>query len=235
MTIGLEIWVWRLSSGLLLGGIFFGGLWWTIRRGLSSTSPALWFFGSLLLRTSVASADFTGFRKVTGVRLLACLLGFLMARVLIICKPRITPAATGKAGVIGGRIMNLSSDQAGIVASRFLRSQRNHRDHMGHDDRDESAPRSLLAPGTEGPISRWQSALEIIVTTIERQIKEVGLSRAQRILAISRHTVSFRCDVEPVYHDSGFRTAHGLLVDDGRPRAVRFSSPCRSSVSRNRA
>ena len=41
-----------------LGAIFFGGLWWTVRRGISSRRPALWFFGSLLLRMSIALAGF---------------------------------------------------------------------------------------------------------------------------------------------------------------------------------
>jgi F-type H+-transporting ATPase subunit a len=35
---------------------------------------------------------------------------------------------------------------------------------------------------TEGVISRWQGALEIIVTSIAQQIKEVGLNRAQEYL-----------------------------------------------------
>ena len=35
---------------------------------------------------------------------------------------------------------------------------------------------------TEGVISRWQGALEIVVTSIARQIKEVGLNRAQEYL-----------------------------------------------------
>lgn len=40
-------------AGVLLGVIFFGSLWWTVRRGLSSKRPALWFLSSLLLRTSI--------------------------------------------------------------------------------------------------------------------------------------------------------------------------------------
>jgi len=36
---------------------------------------------------------------------------------------------------------------------------------------------------TEGTISPWQAALEIIVTTIDKQIGEVGLSQPQRYLA----------------------------------------------------
>jgi F1F0 ATPase subunit 2 len=69
--------------GLLVGAIFFGGLWWTVRRNLASQRPALWFFGSLLLRMAIALA---GFYVVSGGdlgRLLACLVGFTLARPLV--------------------------------------------------------------------------------------------------------------------------------------------------------
>ncbi len=72
-----------LVAGVLLGAIFFGGLWWTVRKGVSSKRPALWFFGSLLLRMSIALA---GFYFVAGghwERLLLCLLGFVMARLVV--------------------------------------------------------------------------------------------------------------------------------------------------------
>ena len=70
-------------AGGLLGAIFFGGLWWTVREGVSSPRPALWFFGSLLLRMSVA---LVGFYFVSGghwERLLLCLFGFVMARLVV--------------------------------------------------------------------------------------------------------------------------------------------------------
>ena len=70
-------------AGGVLGAIFFGGLWWTVRKGVSSQQPALWFFGSLLLRMSIALA---GFYFVSGGhwdRLLACLLGFVIARFIV--------------------------------------------------------------------------------------------------------------------------------------------------------
>jgi F-type H+-transporting ATPase subunit a len=35
---------------------------------------------------------------------------------------------------------------------------------------------------TEGAVSRWQSALEIIVSSLQQQIKEVGLSRVREYL-----------------------------------------------------
>jgi F1F0 ATPase subunit 2 len=63
-----------------LGAVFFGGLWWTVRQGVSSPRPALWFLGSALLRMSIVLA---GFYFVSGrewKRALACLLGFIIAR-----------------------------------------------------------------------------------------------------------------------------------------------------------
>jgi F-type H+-transporting ATPase subunit a len=36
---------------------------------------------------------------------------------------------------------------------------------------------------TEGPISRWQGALEIIITSIEKQITDVGLSEPKKYLS----------------------------------------------------
>jgi F1F0 ATPase subunit 2 len=70
-------------AGGVLGAMFFGGLWWTVRKGVSSRQPALWFFGSLLLRMSLALA---GLYVVSGGqwdRLLVCLLGFVMARLVV--------------------------------------------------------------------------------------------------------------------------------------------------------
>ena len=55
-----------LMAGLLLGAIFFGGLWWTVQKGVSAKNPALWFFGSLLLRMSIALAGFYLFPAAIG-------------------------------------------------------------------------------------------------------------------------------------------------------------------------
>ena len=70
-------------AGAVLGAIFFGGLWWTIRKGVSSSQPALWFFGSLLLRMALV---LVGFYVVSGTRwerLVSCLIGFVMARLAV--------------------------------------------------------------------------------------------------------------------------------------------------------
>ena len=72
-----------LATGILLGAIFFGGLWWTVQKGVSSKRPALWFFGSLLLRTSIALVGFYFIARGHWERLLVCLLGFVMARLIV--------------------------------------------------------------------------------------------------------------------------------------------------------
>ena len=70
-------------TGVLLGALFFGGLWWTVQKGVPSKRSALWFFGSLLLRTSIALAGFYFMARGHWERLLLCLLGFIMARLIV--------------------------------------------------------------------------------------------------------------------------------------------------------
>ena len=83
-----------LAAGLVLGALFFGGLWWTVIRGLSSRQPALWFFGSLLLRMSITLVGFFLVGRGSWDRWLACLLGFVVARVIVqLSRPSETPCA----------------------------------------------------------------------------------------------------------------------------------------------
>jgi F1F0 ATPase subunit 2 len=70
-------------AGGALGGIFFGGLWWTVRKGLSSKQPALWFVPSLLLRMSIVLAGLYFVAHGRWQRLLLCLFGFVIARLLV--------------------------------------------------------------------------------------------------------------------------------------------------------
>jgi F1F0 ATPase subunit 2 len=67
-------------AGVVLGAIFFGGLCLTIRRGVSSERPALWFFLSMLLRMSVTLAGFYFVSGSDWERLLSCVIGFVIAR-----------------------------------------------------------------------------------------------------------------------------------------------------------
>ena len=72
-----------LVTGVLLGVMFFGGLWWTVRKGVSSERPALWFLGSLLLRTIITLTGFYFVARGDWQSLLVCLLGFVIARPIV--------------------------------------------------------------------------------------------------------------------------------------------------------
>jgi F1F0 ATPase subunit 2 len=71
-----------LLAGIGLGAFFFGGLWWTVRKGVSSKRPGLWFFGSMLLRMAVVVLGFYLILGDDWKRLLAGLLGFVIARII---------------------------------------------------------------------------------------------------------------------------------------------------------
>jgi len=80
-------------AGGALGAIFFGGLWWTVGKAVSSSRPARWFLASLLLRMGIVLTGFYFVASGHWERLVACLLGFLVARLLV---TRLTRAPADK-------------------------------------------------------------------------------------------------------------------------------------------
>lgn len=81
-----------LLAGVVLGAVFFGGLWWTVQRAVSARWVALWFFASLVLRTVIVVGGFYLACGDDWQRWLAALLGFSAARLLI---TRLTRRHTG--------------------------------------------------------------------------------------------------------------------------------------------
>ncbi|MHB9139728.1 MAG: N-ATPase subunit AtpR [Victivallaceae bacterium] len=79
-----------LATGIVLGTIFFGGLWWTVRKSVSSKLPALWLSGSLLLRMSIVITGFYFVGRGHWERLLACLIGFIAARLIVTWLTRVS-------------------------------------------------------------------------------------------------------------------------------------------------
>ena len=77
-----------LTTGLVLGAIFFGGLWWTVQKGMTSEWAALWFCGSWLLRTSLVVAGFLLIARGDWGRLMVCLAGFVVARLIVMRRIR---------------------------------------------------------------------------------------------------------------------------------------------------
>lgn len=71
-------------AGLGLGTFFFYGLWLTVRKTLTARSPALWVLGSFLVRVGVTVSGFYHVGNGNWQRLVGCLLGFVVARYLVI-------------------------------------------------------------------------------------------------------------------------------------------------------
>ena len=86
-----ELLILALAAGLLLGAVFFGGLWWTVRKGVLSKHPALWFIGSMLLRMGIVLLGFYFVGREDWQRWLLCLLGFILARLVVkwLIRPRV--------------------------------------------------------------------------------------------------------------------------------------------------
>lgn len=82
-----------LIAGMMLGVIFFGGLWWTVRKGAAANHPALWFFGSMVLRTCIVLLGFYFILGDDWARLLAGLLGFIVARLIVLRLTRVAEKA----------------------------------------------------------------------------------------------------------------------------------------------
>lgn len=74
-----------LASGLVLGLLFFGGLWWTVRRLPRSSRPVALYLGSMVVRAGAALAGFyLVLTYYDWPQLAAALVGFLVVRVALV-------------------------------------------------------------------------------------------------------------------------------------------------------
>lgn len=72
------------AAGCGLGWFYFGGLWLTVRRLPAATMPGLLALSSLLIRLSVTLIVFLLVTQGRWERLIACLCGFLLVRMLLL-------------------------------------------------------------------------------------------------------------------------------------------------------
>ncbi|QDT31977.1 ATP synthase subunit I [Thalassoglobus polymorphus] len=72
-----------LLAGGLLGLLFYGSLWLTIRQLPRTKQPALLFLGSFLVRMSITLFGFWIVMAGQWERALACLFGFVISRILM--------------------------------------------------------------------------------------------------------------------------------------------------------
>lgn len=89
-------------AGLLLGMIFFGGLWWTVGRGVTSSRPAAWFLGSMVVRMTLVLGGFYFVANGQWQRMVLCLLGFALARLGVTRFSRIKEKQAGPSGTCTG-------------------------------------------------------------------------------------------------------------------------------------
>lgn len=84
------------AAGLGLGLFYFGGLWLTVQRLPRSRHPGLLTLGSLIVRLGVTLPGFYLVMAGRWERLLVCLAGFLVVRLVLV--RRLGPVSTPSAG-----------------------------------------------------------------------------------------------------------------------------------------
>jgi F1F0 ATPase subunit 2 len=84
-----------LLVGAAAGTLFYGGLWWTVCRGVASGQPGLWFMVSFLARMAVAALAILLVAQGRPDRLALCLLSFCCARTIIVRRLLPRTAQTG--------------------------------------------------------------------------------------------------------------------------------------------
>ncbi|MEO6453127.1 MAG: ATP synthase subunit I [Ginsengibacter sp.] len=71
-------------AGFLLGVLFFGGLWFTVKKLTASKMPALLVLGSFFFRVSIVLIGFYFIGLGDWKKLTVCLVGFIVARFAVI-------------------------------------------------------------------------------------------------------------------------------------------------------
>ena len=75
--------IWTLLTGGLMGTLLFSGLWLTEKENAGTKPPAFRHIGSFLLQAAVVTGGFCAVSWGSWPKFLLCLLGFIIARLLI--------------------------------------------------------------------------------------------------------------------------------------------------------
>jgi F1F0 ATPase subunit 2 len=87
-----------LAGGIVIGLGYFGGLWLTVRHLPRVTRPVLVTFASFVVRAALAVGGFVLLAGGDAFRLLAALVGFVLARWVVVRRHRLVdvPAEKGE-------------------------------------------------------------------------------------------------------------------------------------------
>lgn len=80
----VDLWLLPMLGGGCLGLVFFIGLWWTVSCGLHSPHPEVWFLASVVLRMGLTILGLIWLAQGRWERLVACLVGFLIVRGIVL-------------------------------------------------------------------------------------------------------------------------------------------------------
>jgi F1F0 ATPase subunit 2 len=80
-TVSLSIY---FGVGAALGAVHFTGLWMTVRRLPAAKHPLIFLYGGFLARTALLMTGFTLLTDGRGESLATALLGFLLAREVLV-------------------------------------------------------------------------------------------------------------------------------------------------------
>ena len=72
-------------GGIALGMIFFGGLWFTVRKVAQNELSAAWIMVSFAVRTAVTLSGFYFIAGANWQALMVSLFGFIIARSVVKC------------------------------------------------------------------------------------------------------------------------------------------------------
>jgi F1F0 ATPase subunit 2 len=100
MTVSLPGLIVAFLVGVGIGVVYFGGLWWTVQKLPSSKSPALLALGSFLGRTAVTLLGFYFAMGGRWERVLACFIGFILSRQLLVRRGRVRKDPYPKKGEV---------------------------------------------------------------------------------------------------------------------------------------
>lgn len=84
MTIDNLFIVLAFTAGIFLGLFYFGSLWLVVKRLPESRRPVLLVMGSFILRLTLTLLGFYLIFSGSWQRILACLIGFILARTYLI-------------------------------------------------------------------------------------------------------------------------------------------------------
>lgn len=91
----MQAFLFAIAVGLIAGTVFFGGLWWTVRRLPTARRPLVLYFGSLAVRAAVVALAFFALLSLHDwPQLIAALGAFLVARLALTW--RLGPSASSE-------------------------------------------------------------------------------------------------------------------------------------------